>query len=124
MMPVLADGSGLSRFDLISPRAIVRLLAAMDRHPARALFFGALPIAGVDGTLRHRMIGTPAAGNVRAKTGSLTHVTALSGLVTTRDGERLVFSILTNNYPAPLSEPNGPRAMEDGIAEALASWRR
>jgi D-alanyl-D-alanine carboxypeptidase/D-alanyl-D-alanine-endopeptidase (penicillin-binding protein 4) len=120
----LADGSGLSRLDLISPRNLVRLLAAMDRHPARAAFFDSLPIAGVDGTLRRRMVGTAAAGVVRAKTGTLTHVTALSGIVTTRDGERLAFSILTNNFPAPLSGPNAPRAMEDAVAIALAEFRR
>jgi D-alanyl-D-alanine carboxypeptidase/D-alanyl-D-alanine-endopeptidase (penicillin-binding protein 4) len=70
------------------------------------------------------MRGTPAAGAVRAKTGTLTHVTALSGLVTTRDGERLAFSLLTNNFPGPLSAPSGPRAMEDAVAIALAEFRR
>jgi D-alanyl-D-alanine carboxypeptidase/D-alanyl-D-alanine-endopeptidase (penicillin-binding protein 4) len=122
--PALADASGLSRFNLISPRNVVRLLAAMDRHPARAAFFDSLPIAGVDGTLRRRLIGTPAAGAVRAKTGTLTHVTALSGVATTRDGERLAFSILTNNWPGPLSGPGSPREMEDAIAVALAEFSR
>ena len=70
------------------------------------------------------MLGTTAAGVVRAKTGTLTHVTALSGVVTTRDGERLAFSLLTNNFPGPLSAPNGPRAMEDAVAMALAEFRR
>jgi serine-type D-Ala-D-Ala carboxypeptidase/endopeptidase (penicillin-binding protein 4) len=121
---VLADGSGLSRQDLISPRNLVRLLAAMDRHPNRDAFYDSLPVAGVDGTLRHRMAGTAAAGAVRAKTGTLTHVTALSGLVTTRDGERLAFSLLTNNYPGALSGPSGPRGMEDAVAVALAKFRR
>jgi serine-type D-Ala-D-Ala carboxypeptidase/endopeptidase (penicillin-binding protein 4) len=119
-----ADGSGLSRQNLVSPRNLVRLLAAMDRHPARAAFFDSLPVAGVDGTLRRRMVGTPAQGAVRAKTGTLTHVTALSGIVTTRSGERLAFSILTNNYPGPLAAASGPRAMEDAIAVALAEFGR
>ena len=70
------------------------------------------------------MGGTAAAGNARAKTGSLTHVTALTGVVTTPSGERLAFSILTNNFPGPLAGPNGPRAMEDGIVVALAEFRR
>ena len=48
----MADGSGLSRLDLISPRNLVRLLVAMDRHPARDAFFTSLPVAGIDGTLR------------------------------------------------------------------------
>jgi serine-type D-Ala-D-Ala carboxypeptidase/endopeptidase (penicillin-binding protein 4) len=121
---VLADGSGLSRQDLVSPRNLVRLLAAMDRRPDRDAFFDSLPVAGVDGTLRHRMAGTAAAGAVRAKTGTLTHVTALSGVATTHDGERLAFSILTNNYPGALSGPGGPRVMEDAVAVALAEFRR
>jgi D-alanyl-D-alanine carboxypeptidase/D-alanyl-D-alanine-endopeptidase (penicillin-binding protein 4) len=123
-LPVVADGSGLSRFNLVSARCLTQLLAAMDHHPAREPFFASLPIAGVDGTLRRRMLGTAAAGTVHAKTGSLTHVTALSGIVTTRDGERLAFSILTNNWPGPLSVAGGPRAMEDGIAIARAEYRR
>jgi serine-type D-Ala-D-Ala carboxypeptidase/endopeptidase (penicillin-binding protein 4) len=123
-VPVLADGSGLSRFNLISARCLAQLLTAMDRHPAREPYFASLPIAGVDGTLRRRMLGTAAAGTVHAKTGSLTHVTALSGIVTTRDGERLAFSILTNNWPGLLSGAGGPRAMEDGVAIALAEYRR
>jgi D-alanyl-D-alanine carboxypeptidase/D-alanyl-D-alanine-endopeptidase (penicillin-binding protein 4) len=120
----LADASGLSRQNLVSPRNLVRLLAAMDRHPARAAFFDSLPIAGLDGTLRRRMVNTPAQGLVWAKTGTLTHVTALSGLATARNGERLAFSLLTNNYPGPLSTPNGPRAMEDAIAVALVEFER
>jgi serine-type D-Ala-D-Ala carboxypeptidase/endopeptidase (penicillin-binding protein 4) len=120
----LADGSGLSRQDLVSPRNLVQLLAAMDRHPARVAFFDSLPVAGVDGTLRRRMLDTPAQGSVRAKTGTLTHVTALSGVATARNGERLVFSILTNNYPGPLSASHGPRAMEDAVAAALAQFER
>ncbi len=96
----------------------------MDRHPAREVFFDSLPVAGVDGTLRRRMVGTAAAGAVRAKTGTLSHVTALSGVATTREGERLAFSVLTNNYPRLLGAPGGPRAMEDAVATALADWER
>src|SRR5437764_13214019 len=67
----LNDGSGLSRNDLISANTTVQLLTFMSRHKYFAQFRDALPIAGVDGTLRTRMRGTPAEGNVRAKTGSL-----------------------------------------------------
>ncbi len=67
----LDDGSGLSRNDMITADASVQLLAFMSKHRYAATFRDALPIAGVDGTLRNRMRGTPAENNVRAKTGSL-----------------------------------------------------
>jgi D-alanyl-D-alanine carboxypeptidase/D-alanyl-D-alanine-endopeptidase (penicillin-binding protein 4) len=121
---VIADGSGLSRLDLVSPRNLVRLLVAMDRHPAREAYFSSLPVAGVDGTLRRRMLGSAAVGAVRAKTGTLTHVSALTGVATSRSGERLAFSLLTNNFPGVLTGPGGPRAMEDAVAAALAEFRR
>ncbi len=92
------EGSGLSRNNLTTPNATVQLLRFMDRHAAREAFLDALPIAGVDGTLRNRMKGTIAAGNVRAKTGTLRWANSLSGYVTTRAGERLAFSIMLNRY--------------------------
>ncbi len=76
----LADGSGLARTDLLTPRGLVALLAAMDRHPYAAAFRDSLPIAGVDGTLEKRMKGTPAEGRVTAKTGALRLANALAGL--------------------------------------------
>jgi D-alanyl-D-alanine carboxypeptidase/D-alanyl-D-alanine-endopeptidase (penicillin-binding protein 4) len=96
---VLSDGSGLSRNDMITANATVQLLTFMSKHRYFAQFREALPIAGVDGTLRTRMKGTPAEGNVRAKTGSLSSVASLSGYVTTAGGEHLVFSMMLNNYP-------------------------
>jgi D-alanyl-D-alanine carboxypeptidase/D-alanyl-D-alanine-endopeptidase (penicillin-binding protein 4) len=95
----LSDGSGLSRNDMITANATVQLLTFMSKHRFFAQFRDALPIAGVDGTLRTRMKGTPAEGNLRAKTGSLSSVASLSGYVTTAAGERLVFSMMLNNYP-------------------------
>jgi len=95
----LNDGSGLSRNDMITANATVQLLTFMSKHKYFAAFRDALPIAGVDGTLRTRMRGTPAEGNLRAKTGSLSSVTSLSGYVTTSAGEHLVFSMMLNNYP-------------------------
>ncbi len=92
------EGSGLSRNDLTTPNAIVTLLQFMGRHRSAAVYQAALPIAGVDGTLRDRMNGTVAAGKVRAKTGSLTWASALSGYVTTAAGEHLAFSLLLNRY--------------------------
>jgi serine-type D-Ala-D-Ala carboxypeptidase/endopeptidase (penicillin-binding protein 4) len=95
----LNDGSGLSRNDMITAEASVQLLTYMSRHRYATVFREALPIAGVDGTLRNRMKGTPAENNVRAKTGSLTSASSLAGYVTTASGETLVFSIMVNNYP-------------------------
>jgi len=95
---VFSDGSGLSRNDLVTAGASLQLLTYMSRHRYAAVFREALPIAGVDGTLRNRMKDTPAMGNVRAKTGSLSSVASLSGYVTTAAGERLVFSMMLNNY--------------------------
>jgi D-alanyl-D-alanine carboxypeptidase/D-alanyl-D-alanine-endopeptidase (penicillin-binding protein 4) len=95
---LLEEGSGLSRRDVITPNATVALLSYMNRHPLADVYRDALPVAGVDGTLKNRMKGTAAAGNVRAKTGTLRYVYTLSGYVTTAGGERLAFSILLNNY--------------------------
>jgi hypothetical protein len=69
-----ADGSGLSRYNLIAPEHLVALLERMTRSPNYAVFYAAMPVAGVDGTLRNRMKGTPLAGNVHAKTGTLSGV--------------------------------------------------
>jgi serine-type D-Ala-D-Ala carboxypeptidase/endopeptidase (penicillin-binding protein 4) len=96
---IFTDGSGLSRRDLVTANSTVQLLTFMSRHRYGAAFREALPIAGVDGTLKGRMKGTPAAGNVRAKTGTLSSVATLSGYVTSAAGERLVFAIMLNNYP-------------------------
>lgn len=118
------EGSGLTRRNLVTPAATVRLLQHMDRHAAADVFRAALPVAGVDGTLKNRMKATPAAGNARAKTGSLNYVSALSGYVVSAAGERFAFSILVNNFKNP--EPNRPiRADLDEIVVTLARlpWR-
>ena len=95
---VIRDGSGLSRYDYVSPRALVRILDAMRASPSFADYYDALPIAGVDGTIRGRMKGTPAENNVHAKTGSVALARSLSGYVTTADHHMLIFSILANNW--------------------------
>jgi PBP4 family serine-type D-alanyl-D-alanine carboxypeptidase len=94
----ISDGSGLSRTNLVSPGNLVHLLRQMTASEYFSVFYDSLPIAGVDGTLRNRMKGTTAANNCRAKTGTLTFVCSLSGYVTTKDGEKLVFSILMNHH--------------------------
>ena len=115
----LDDGSGLSRSDMIMADATVQLLTFMTKHRYFAQFRDALPIAGVDGTLRNRMRGTAAERNVRAKTGTLSSVASLGGYVTTAAGERLVFSMMLNNYPDASALR---RDSIDAIAVLLASF--
>ena len=133
---LLEEGSGLSRLDVITPEATVALLRYASRSSWAEVYRNALPIAGVDGTLQNRMKGTAATGNVRAKTGTLRYVHALSGFVTTAAGEHLVFSIMLNNYnnPEPVAiirpagnrtqhvPPPAPRDELDAIAIMLASF--
>src|SRR5436190_2841735 len=93
----------------------------MGRHNCARDWFEALPIAGVDGTLKNRMKDTAAAGNVRAKTGTLRYVYALSGYVTTAAGERLAFSIMLNNY-YNADRQIAPRDDLDAIPIMLANF--
>lgn len=94
---VQSDASGLSRHDLVTPRAIVALLTFAQKQPWFETYFNSLPVAGVDGTLEDRMKNTPAAGHIHAKTGSVEHVRTLSGFADTPNGRRLIFSFLSNN---------------------------
>jgi D-alanyl-D-alanine carboxypeptidase/D-alanyl-D-alanine-endopeptidase (penicillin-binding protein 4) len=96
-----ADGSGLSRLDLVTPAAVVRLLEYMYHSAARDAWVSLLPIAGQDGTLHARFAGTAVEGRIFAKTGTLSHVSALSGYARRKDGKMLAFSILVNNYNGP-----------------------
>jgi D-alanyl-D-alanine carboxypeptidase/D-alanyl-D-alanine-endopeptidase (penicillin-binding protein 4) len=116
------EGSGLSRNNLTTPNATVTLLSFMNRHKAGNVFLDALPIAGVDGTLRNRMKGTVAAGNVRAKTGTLRWANSLSGHVTTAAGEHLIFSIMLNRYHNTDANRTG-RAEIDYIPTLLAEFK-
>ncbi|HLW97372.1 MAG TPA: D-alanyl-D-alanine carboxypeptidase/D-alanyl-D-alanine-endopeptidase [Candidatus Acidoferrales bacterium] len=95
---VMTDASGLSRKDMVTPQSEVTLLRWAGQQPWAEIFRSALPLAGEDGTLMDRMKGTPAAGHVWAKTGSLTHVDSLAGYATSSRGEHLVFSFLGNNH--------------------------
>ncbi|MEO7970305.1 MAG: D-alanyl-D-alanine carboxypeptidase/D-alanyl-D-alanine-endopeptidase [bacterium] len=115
----LSDGSGLSRDDMVTAEATLQLLTYMRRQRYANIFREALPIAGVDGTIRNRMKGTPAQNNLRAKTGELRSASSLSGFVTTAAGEELVFSIMVNNYPDGV---NPPSVCIDPIAVLLASF--
>jgi len=95
---VFYDGSGLSRENLVSPHAIVKLLRYAASQSWFAEYVDSLPLAGMDGTLAARFHTLPPGAILRAKTGSLDHVNTLSGYLTTARGERLVFSILGNNH--------------------------
>ena len=116
----MRDGSGLSRYDYISPRTVVRILDAMRKSPTFQVYYDALPIGGVDGTIRNRMKGTPAENNVHAKTGSVALSRSLSGYVTTADQHMLIFSFLSNNWTVPV---RSVERVQDAIAARLAGMR-
>jgi D-alanyl-D-alanine carboxypeptidase/D-alanyl-D-alanine-endopeptidase (penicillin-binding protein 4) len=113
------DGSGLSRLDRVTARTTVALLAWMAQGPLAEVYAASLPGAAEPRGLK-RMIGTAAAGKLRAKTGTIFHVSSLSGYVTTRDGERLAFSIIANDVP----DVHRAKRFEDQIGEALAEFSR
>jgi D-alanyl-D-alanine carboxypeptidase/D-alanyl-D-alanine-endopeptidase (penicillin-binding protein 4) len=116
------DGSGLSRYNYVTPEALVAVLTHIHRDERiRDPFEASLPIAGVDGTLEKRMRGSAAERRVRAKTGSMAGVRAWSGYVNTVSGETLVFSILANNFRAPADAVNAAAA---GIIVRLATLRK
>jgi D-alanyl-D-alanine carboxypeptidase/D-alanyl-D-alanine-endopeptidase (penicillin-binding protein 4) len=114
-----SDGSGLSREDLVTPHAMVKLLVFMAREPRFAVFFDSLPVAGVDGTLGKRFTGTRAQGRIHAKTGSVEHVNTLSGYMDLPSGKRLAFSILGNGYP--LKDKDGEATL-DQITLTVYDW--
>jgi D-alanyl-D-alanine carboxypeptidase/D-alanyl-D-alanine-endopeptidase (penicillin-binding protein 4) len=103
----LNDGSGLDRTDLLAPAAILKLLQSMYASPERESWISLLPVGGQDGTLSARFGDGPAAGRIHAKTGTLSHVTALSGYAERRDGVWIAFSILVNNHNGQASEIRG-----------------
>jgi D-alanyl-D-alanine carboxypeptidase/D-alanyl-D-alanine-endopeptidase (penicillin-binding protein 4) len=116
------DGSGLSRMDLVTPDQLAQLLVKARSQSWFQTWYDALPIAGnpdplVGGTLASRMVGTAAANNVHAKTGSETGVSALSGYVTAADGEHLVFALEENDFL-----PSSVKNVEDAVAVRLANY--
>ncbi len=115
---VLLDGSGLSRRNLVTPSAVVHLLLYAGRQPWGAAYEETLPVSAVDGSLSERFLNTPASGLVHAKTGTLSHVNALSGYGQTIRGKRFVFSIFCNNHNLPSSKI---LAAIDSIVQLLVS---
>ena len=113
----IRDGSGQSRYDLLTPGQISRLLYVMGHN--KKLFkpyYNALPIGGVDGTLKYRLTSEDMKGNVHAKTGSMSGVSSLSGYMKTTSGRKLVFSILINHIVGKITKG---RALEDQICQTL-----
>jgi serine-type D-Ala-D-Ala carboxypeptidase/endopeptidase (penicillin-binding protein 4) len=94
----MADGSGLSRYDLVTPALFVALLTRMRSEPTWGLWYESLPEAGESGTLENRMRSAPLRGQVHAKTGTLSGIRALAGYVETPASGTLVFTVIVNNH--------------------------
>ncbi len=122
---LLDEGSGLTRRDLVTPKAFVQWLAWSATQPWGPDLRAALPVAGVDGTLEFRFRDGMATGNLQAKTGTLSQDYTLTGFVTDAAGEHLVFSLMLNRYPRwevarEYPEAPSPTRVLDAIARILA----
>jgi D-alanyl-D-alanine carboxypeptidase/D-alanyl-D-alanine-endopeptidase (penicillin-binding protein 4) len=118
----IVDGSGVSRYNVITPNLIVKLLKAMNADfGIQAEFKTSLPIAGVDGTLQNRMKNSAAESKLRAKTGSLRGVSSLAGYTTTADGELVAFSMIMEHFVVSTSKIRG---IQDRIGNLLSSFSR
>ena len=112
----IADGSGLSLYNYISAELLVRMLRyAHNKEEIIGHLLPALPIAGVDGTLKKRMTEGNAYGNVVAKTGTVTGISSLAGYLTTADGRRMCFAIINQGV---MRSADG-RAFQDRVCQAL-----
>jgi D-alanyl-D-alanine carboxypeptidase/D-alanyl-D-alanine-endopeptidase (penicillin-binding protein 4) len=112
----MRDGAGLSHNNLATPRTLVSILKAMYHGRGHEVFLASLPVAGISGTLKHRLQQTTTQGTVRAKTGTLRGVKALSGYLDHPEYGTLVFSIITNQ---PIESPSNPVAqgIDDIVVE-------
>jgi serine-type D-Ala-D-Ala carboxypeptidase/endopeptidase (penicillin-binding protein 4) len=120
---VIMDGCGLSRYNLISAHQFVTFLSWMHRQfSCCSEFMASLPISGIDGTLIHRMVDSSLKGKVRAKTGSMSGVSSLSGYLTMKDGELVAFSILQNGFTGKTAEYK--TRIEDEICSLLVNFSR
>jgi len=123
------DGSGMSRYNLVSPSHLVKLLQWIYEHPSNNKKQGSLykiiceglPVAGVDGALKHRMKDKTVRTRVRAKTGFLGGVVSLSGYIVTVDGDVLAFAIMINGF---IGSPDVYKKLEDRIATLLSTFKR
>ena len=116
------DGSGLSRYDMLTAESLTQVLTTIWNDPVMlGPYRSALPVAGTAGSIENRLKGTPAAGRVWAKTGSMFNIDTLSGYIVTADDEPLAFSFLANNFTVPSSEID---AMMDEALLKLAGFSR
>lgn len=113
---IQTDGSGLSRHDMVTPRAFVALLQYAEKQAWFPAYYASLPVAGVDGTLNERLKNEGLTGKIHAKTGSVTHVRTLTGFAETPNGRKLIFSFLSNNQAGKNHEV--PDAL-DGLCLAM-----
>ena len=118
----LADGSGVSRYNLVTASLLTDLLVYMFHNFAvMPEYLASLSVGGVDGTLTRRMRGMTAEGVLRAKTGTLRGITTLAGYTVTADGETVAFSILMSNY---LGSASPRRTLQDKIGDILTRFSR
>lgn len=117
---VLADGSGLSRHNLATPKVIAQTLRIMAKSPQADIYRASLPVAGVSGTLKNRLQGTPAQGIVSAKTGTISGAIGLSGYIDAPNYEPMIFSIIINQSDRPTAIL---RQAIDEIVVTLANLR-
>ncbi len=114
-----SDGSGLTRYNFVSPRLILKILKGMKQSPYWNYWYDSFPIGGSEGTLRGRMKQTSAEGNVHAKTGTLDNVRGLSGYMKTAAGENIVFSFLVNNH---IRTTNDTNTITDSVLALIADY--
>ena len=114
----IADGSGLSLYNYVTPELLVRMLAyAWGNEQIRESLYQSLPIAGVDGTLEKRMRRTAAQNNVHAKTGTVDGISSLTGYATSPEGHVLVFSIINQG----VQKTSQGRDWQDKVCEVLCA---
>jgi serine-type D-Ala-D-Ala carboxypeptidase/endopeptidase (penicillin-binding protein 4) len=119
---IQADGSGLSRYNYITPETMVAVLAHIEHDERlKGVFESTLPVAGHDGTLENRLRNTAADGNARVKTGSMTNVRAMAGYVRSADGDTLAFAVFANNYE---NSSSVIMSAFDSIVSRLAAFKR
>jgi D-alanyl-D-alanine carboxypeptidase/D-alanyl-D-alanine-endopeptidase (penicillin-binding protein 4) len=113
-----SDGSGMSTYNRLAPRGTIAFLKWVSAQPWGAAWRSTLPVAGVDGTLARRFVGTRLQGKLFAKTGSLNATSALSGYMIGKSGQTLLFSIFANDVPDGMSATKVMDAALEAVAEA------